>query len=110
MGVHRTGARPFVAGTNAATQGFVVLVLIVTKGEVVVGALTTGHQPQRPHQAVGQVLCGFNIARYHRRRIHRCNDRLRRHFNGQRFKEAGIQRHGFIHQRAEAVQHRGMHH
>ena len=65
MGLHGIGAGKVRPGSRAAADGFVVLMLIVTKTQVIHGALRSGQRAERAVERIGYALRRFHVAGNH---------------------------------------------
>ena len=92
-------------GTRAASDGFIVLKLIIAPDKVIHRGLAAGHHAQRTNQSVACCLADFSIPRDHRRRIGRVQHRAFRHHNVNGAQTPFIQWDIRAHQRAEHIKH-----
>ena len=91
---------------TARTNGFVILILRIAKGQIVHRALGIADGPQRLKDRVGHMLRGFHVSRHHRAGIGGAQHGSIRDDDGQGPQAPCIHRDRGFHHDPEAIQHR----
>lgn len=91
MGMYGISTLKIGTGASATTQGFVILILRIAKGQVVHGALGCRHDPKGAIERIYDVLRCFDIAGNHGSGRYRIQQGLCRDEDGKRSETPAIQ-------------------
>ena len=92
---------------RARTDGFIILVGVVAKGEVVHGALRVGHGAQSCEDGIGDMLGGFHVASHNGCGVAWAEHAAVQNDDPDGFQTAGIHRDVAFNHHAEAIKNCG---